>query len=66
MTEVRNIDGHLVCLLDETTGAVEIRYKKCITLIEPHYDGRISIIQVKDPDKNGGWKNGTESYTPKN
>jgi len=49
VTEVRNIDGRLVCLIDETTGGVEIRNKRCITLIERHDDGRISIIQVKDP-----------------
>lgn len=45
--EVRNADGRLVCRVDETTGAVEIRVKDCVTLIEREPDGGITIVNGK-------------------
>jgi predicted Rdx family selenoprotein len=47
MREVRNADGRLVCRVDETTGAVEIRVKDCVTLIEREQDGGITIVNGK-------------------
>lgn len=47
MHEVRNSNNHLVCMLDEVTGAVEIRTKGCITLIERMPDGKFKIINTK-------------------
>jgi hypothetical protein len=47
MLAVRNSDNHLVCMLDEITGTVEIRIKGCITLIERTPDGEIRIINTK-------------------
>lgn len=47
MLAVRNSDNHLVCMLDEITGTVEISIKGCITLIERTPDGEIRIINTK-------------------
>ncbi|MFV0485412.1 MAG: hypothetical protein ACK5MU_04300 [Candidatus Saccharimonadales bacterium] len=47
MKEIRNSDGRLVCRINETTGAVEICIKGCITLIERQPDGEIKIINTK-------------------
>ena len=43
MREVRNSDGRLVCRIDERTGAIEIKVKGCVSLIERTYDGKITI-----------------------
>ncbi|WP_353852935.1 hypothetical protein [Dehalobacter restrictus] len=47
MYAVRNSDNHLVCMLDEVTGTVEIRTKGCITLIERMPDGKFKINNIK-------------------
>lgn len=47
MCEIRNNDNHLVCMLDEVTGTIEIRTKGCITLIERMPDGTFKIINTK-------------------
>lgn len=47
MLEVRNAENHLVCLLDEITGTIEIRIKGCTTVIERTVDGEIKIINTK-------------------
>ncbi len=49
MSEIRNLDGKLVCLLDETTGAVEIKMKGCVTRIKLNPDGTANIVHLKDP-----------------
>jgi len=48
LSEIRNLDGKLVCLLDEATGAVEIKMKGCITRIKLNPDGTANIIHLKD------------------
>ena len=47
MREIRNADGRLVCRVNEATGAVEIKAKACVTLIERQQDGKIRIINTK-------------------
>ena len=49
MNEVRNLDGRLVCCIDETTGTVEIRIKNCTTLIKRNLDGTMKVVNVKKP-----------------
>jgi len=47
MLDIRNSDGRLVCQIDETTGAIEIIIKSCITRIERNTDGKFTIINAK-------------------
>ena len=47
MREVRNSDGRLVCRINETTGAVEISIKGCVTLIIRNPDGTVEIVHSK-------------------
>jgi len=47
MYGVRNSDDHLVCMLDEITGTIEIRMKGCTTLIKRMPDGKFKIINTK-------------------
>lgn len=49
MSEIRNLDGRLVCRVDDTTGTVEIKIKDCITLIKVKPDGTTEVINRKDP-----------------
>ena len=47
MSEVRNIDGRLVCRLDETTDTTEIVIKGCVTLIKRVGNGKYEIVNTK-------------------
>jgi len=47
MSEVRNIDGRLVCCVDGATGTVEIKIKDCITLIQIKPDGTTEVVNRK-------------------
>ena len=49
MCEIRNIDGRLVCFVDEATGTVEIKIKNCTTLIKRNPDGTTKIENTKTP-----------------
>ena len=49
MREIRNSDGRLVCRIDEVSGTVEIIVKGCVTLIERSKDGKVNIINRKQP-----------------
>ena len=49
MCEIRNIDGRLVCFVDEATGTVEIKIKNCTTLIKRSLDGTTEIVNIKTP-----------------
>lgn len=48
MSEVRNLDGKLVCRVDDATGIVEIKIKNCTTLIKMNSDGTAEIINRKN------------------
>lgn len=48
MNEVRNLDGRLVCCLDDATGTVEIKIKDCTTVIKRNPDGTIEIVNLKN------------------
>ncbi len=43
MSEVRNLDGRLVCFIDEATGTIEIKMKGCTTIIKRNLDGTVEI-----------------------
>ena len=43
MREIRNKDGRLVCKINDTTGAIQIINKGCVTLIERDDDGEFKI-----------------------
>jgi len=47
MSEIRNLDGRLVCRVDEMTGTVEIKIKDCITLIQVKPDGTTEVVNRK-------------------
>lgn len=51
MSEVRNLDGRLVCLIDEFTGTVEIKIKDCITIIKRNVDGKTEIINLSSAEQ---------------
>jgi hypothetical protein len=46
MKEVRNIQGKLVCRIDEEGKIVEIAVKGCITVIRFSEDGKVSVINT--------------------
>jgi len=48
MSEIRNLDGKLVCRVDEASGIVEIKVKGCITQIKLNPDGTAKVIHRKD------------------
>ena len=48
MNEVRNLDGRLVCCLDDATGTVEIKIKDCTTVIKRNPDGTTEIVNLKN------------------
>ncbi len=48
MNEVRNLDGRLVCCLDDDTGTVEIKIKGCTTVIKRNPDGTTEIVNLKN------------------
>lgn len=48
MSEVRNLDGKLVCRVYEATGTVEIKIKDCITLIKRNADGTTEVVNLKN------------------
>jgi hypothetical protein len=50
MSEIRNLDGRLVCRIDESTGTVEIKIKDCITLIRVDAKGKTEIINLKNTE----------------
>jgi len=47
MREIRNTDDRLVCRVDESTGAVEIRLRECVTVIMRTPTGEIKIVNTK-------------------
>ena len=47
MSEIRNLDGKLVCRIDDASGTVEIKIKDCITLIKVNLDGTTKVINQK-------------------
>ncbi len=47
MSEIRNLDGKLVCRIDDASGIVEIKIKDCITLIKVNPDGSTKVINRK-------------------
>lgn len=47
MSEIRNLDGKLVCLIDNKSGTVEIKIKDCITVIKINPDGTTKVINRK-------------------
>ena len=47
MLDVRNIDGRLVCQVDEKTGAIEIKTKNCKTIIKPKPDSMPEITNTR-------------------
>lgn len=49
MSEIRNLDGRLVCCIDEASSIVEIKVKDCITLIKINQDGTTKVINRKNP-----------------
>ncbi len=49
MSEIRNLDGKLVCRIDDVSGIVEIKVKDCITLIKVNPDGITKVINRKNP-----------------
>lgn len=49
MNEVRNLDGRLVCRVDDATGTVEIKIKDCTTVIKRNPDGTIEVMNIKNP-----------------
>jgi len=52
MSEVRNLDGRLVCRVDNTSGTVEIKIKGCTTLIKRNSNGTTEIINHKNTHHN--------------
>ena len=48
MEEVRNIDGKLVCRINEAEGTLEIKIKDCITVIKIKPDDKIEIKNYKN------------------
>ncbi len=51
MSEIRNLDGRLVCRIDDAADTLEIniKIKDCITLIKVNPDGKMEVINRKDP-----------------
>jgi len=47
MSEIRNLDGRLVCRVDDATSTVEIKVKDCITLIQVKPDGTTEVVNRK-------------------
>lgn len=48
MKEVRNLDGRLVCQIDDSAGTVEIKMKACTTTIKRNPDGTTEVINNKN------------------
>jgi len=44
-----DLDGHLACVLDLSTGTTEIVRKRCKTVVERHSDGSFSVTRVRIP-----------------
>ncbi|MEG3071804.1 MAG: hypothetical protein HQP61_10905 [Peptococcaceae bacterium] len=49
MSEIRNLDGKLVCRIDHASGTLEIKVKDCITLIKVNPDGTTEVVNRKNP-----------------
>ena len=49
MSEIRNLDGKLVCRIDYASGTLEIKVKDCITLIKVNPDGTTEVVNRKNP-----------------
>ena len=49
MSEIRNLDGKLVCRIDHASGTLEIKVKGCITLIKVNSDGTTEVVNRKNP-----------------
>ncbi|KUK53259.1 MAG: Uncharacterized protein XD78_1340 [Desulfotomaculum sp. 46_296] len=47
MQDVRNIQGKLVCRIDEKAGIVEIVHKSCKTLIHFRPDGTAEVTNTE-------------------
>ena len=48
MSEIRNLDGKLVCRIDHVSGTLEIKVKDCITLIKVNPDGTTEVVNRKN------------------
>ena len=51
MTAIRNLDGKVVCFLDEKTGEIEIKLKGCRTVIRLSPYAAPVIVQSSIKDK---------------
>jgi hypothetical protein len=54
MSEIRNLDGKLVCRIDHVSGTLEIKVKDCITLIKVNPDGTTEVVNRKNCNLSGG------------
>jgi hypothetical protein len=50
LTEVRNLDNRLVCMLDRETGRVVTLRKNCVTVVSPPNTGNVSVVNCKIPN----------------
>ena len=51
MTAIRNLDGKVVCFLDEKTGEIEIKLKGCRTVIRLSPSGEPIVEHSGTKDK---------------
>lgn len=47
MKDVKNLNGKLVCRIDETKGFIEIAIKDCKTLISLNPNGKIKVVNTR-------------------
>lgn len=47
MKDVKNLNGKLVCRIDETKGIIEIALKDCKTLIHLASNGKIEVTNTR-------------------
>jgi hypothetical protein len=47
LTEVRNLDNRLVCMLDRQNGRVVSLNKNCVTVLSPLNNGNVSVVSCK-------------------
>jgi CRP-like cAMP-binding protein len=47
MTDIRNIQGKLVCRVDKASKSVEIVVKGCITVIRFSDDGKVNVTNTQ-------------------
>jgi hypothetical protein len=46
MTDIRNIQGKLVCRVDKASKSVEIVVKGCVTVIRFSDDGKVNVTNT--------------------